>query len=60
MPEFITVKEAAYQLNVSPQTIRNLIKDGHIKAKKITPDKRNSPLRISKNSFNKFLLTYEY
>ena len=54
MPQYITVSQAALSLGVSKDYVRELIKSGALRAIKL-PGGRNSPVRISMESFNKIL-----
>lgn len=52
---YIRVNEAAIMLQVSNQTIRNMITSGTLTGRKIDPSKKNSPIRIPLSEINKYL-----
>jgi excisionase family DNA binding protein len=54
MPQYITVSQAASSLKVSKDYVRELIKNGAVRGIKL-PGSRNSPVRISMESFNRIL-----
>jgi excisionase family DNA binding protein len=57
---YIRVTEAAAMLQVSTQTIRNMIESGTLTGRKIDPKKRNSPIRIPLSEINRYLQTHDY
>ena len=52
-----TIKEAANELNVTPQTVRVYIHQGKLKAKRMT-NKKNSKFLIEKNDLIDFMDKY--
>lgn len=52
-----TIKEAANELNVTPQTVRAYIHKGELKAKRMT-NKKNSKFLIEKNDLINFMDKY--
>lgn len=52
-----TIKEAANELNVTPQTVRAYIHQGKLKAKRMT-NKKNSKFLIEKNDLIDFMDKY--
>jgi excisionase family DNA binding protein len=52
--DVITTDEAMEILGLSRSTVTRLIKDGELKARRLTP-RRNSPYRIYRSSIEDFL-----
>ena len=51
----VRVSEAATILQVSPQTVRNLVNDGVLTGVKINPNKANSPIRIPLDQIRSYI-----
>lgn len=57
--QYVRISEAAAMLQLSPQTVRTLVKDGVIPGKKINPHSRNSPIRIKLSDLEKYMRKVE-
>ncbi len=53
--QIISAAKAAQLLDVHPSTISRMVKNGDLTGYKITPSRRNSPLRIYRNSVDELL-----
>jgi len=51
----LSTTEAADRLGVTPMTVSRLWREGHLQGYKLTPGKRNSPLRIYTETVEKLL-----
>jgi len=58
MSNFITVHEAATQLGLTVRYVRQLCKDGNIKAQKIS-DKQTAAYIIPLSDFKRFKIQYD-
>ncbi|MHC4749246.1 MAG: helix-turn-helix domain-containing protein [Planctomycetota bacterium] len=53
--ELLRVMEVAKILQVSTQTVRNLINEGLLPGVKISPNKKNSPMRVYKADLEEYM-----